>query len=42
VTKKDGDPRDLLRTVFKDGEVLVKQTVAEIRELANHPERVAV
>ncbi|HEY6967747.1 MAG TPA: nicotinate phosphoribosyltransferase [Candidatus Angelobacter sp.] len=42
VTKKDGDPRDLLRTVFKDGEVLVKQSAAEVRELANHPDRVAV
>ena len=42
VTKKDGDPRDLLRTVFKDGEILLKQSVAEIRELANNPERVAV
>ncbi|HKD14991.1 MAG TPA: nicotinate phosphoribosyltransferase [Candidatus Angelobacter sp.] len=42
VTNKHEDPRDLLRTVFKDGEVLVTQTVAEIRELAHHPERVAV
>jgi nicotinamide phosphoribosyltransferase len=29
-----GDPRDILRTVFKDGEVLVEQSVAEIRERA--------
>ena len=42
VTKQNGDPRDLLRTVFKDGEVLVKQSVAEVRELVNHPDRVAV
>ena len=42
VTNKYEDPRDLLRMVFKDGEVLVTQTVAEIRELAHHPERVAV
>jgi len=42
VANKYEDPRDLLRMVFKDGEVLVTQTVAEIRELAHHPERVAV
>jgi len=42
VNNKDGDPRDLLRTVFKDGEILVTQTVAEIRELANNPEQIAV
>src|SRR5215471_8424940 len=34
------DPQDVLRTVFKDGEILVKQSVAEIRELAHNPVRV--
>lgn len=42
VTRENGDPLDLLRTVFKDGEVLVKQTVAEIRELAHHPDRISL
>jgi nicotinamide phosphoribosyltransferase len=42
VTRKEGDPRDLLRPVFKDGEVLVTQTVAQIRELARNPDRVGV
>jgi len=42
VTNKHEDSRDLLRTVFKDGEILVKQKVSEIRELAHHPERVSV
>jgi len=42
VTKQNGDPRDLLRTVFKDGEVLLTQTVAEIRELAQNPDRISV
>ena len=42
VTKQNGDPRDLLRTVIKEGEVLVKQTLAEVRELVNQPDRVAV
>ena len=42
VTKQNGDPRDLLRTVFKGGDVLVKQSVAEVRELAGNPDRVAV
>lgn len=31
------DSQDLLRTVFKDGEVLVEQCVAEIRERARTP-----
>ncbi|HEY6248924.1 MAG TPA: nicotinate phosphoribosyltransferase [Candidatus Angelobacter sp.] len=42
VTRQNGDARDLLRTVFKDGEVLLTQTVDEIRELAHNPERVSV
>ena len=42
VTNKHEDSRDLLRTVFKDGEILVTQKVSEIRELAHHPERVSV
>ena len=42
VTKENGDPRDLLRTVFKDGQVLLKQTVGEIRELAHNPDRVSI
>ncbi|HEY6348922.1 MAG TPA: nicotinate phosphoribosyltransferase [Candidatus Angelobacter sp.] len=39
---RQGDPRDLLRLVFKDGEVLLTQSVAEIRELAQNPDRVSV
>jgi len=35
------DPEDRLRLVFRDGEVLVTQTVAQIRERANIQKRVA-
>ena len=42
VTRENGDPRDLLRTVFKDGEVVLTQTVGEIRELAHNPDRVSI
>src|SRR5215467_3288087 len=42
VNRDTPDPQDVLRTVFRDGEILVKQSVAEIRELAHSPMRVAV
>jgi nicotinamide phosphoribosyltransferase len=36
------DPEDRLRLVFRDGEVLATQTVAEIRERANTQEEVTL
>jgi nicotinamide phosphoribosyltransferase len=35
------DPQDVLRTVFKDGEILIEQSVAEIRERTHKQEPVS-
>ena len=35
------DPEDRLRTVFREGEILVTQTVAEVRDRANRQQRIS-
>jgi nicotinamide phosphoribosyltransferase len=35
VTRGNSDPQDVLKTIFKDGELLVTQSVAEIRKRAS-------
>jgi nicotinamide phosphoribosyltransferase len=36
VTREKPEPQDVLQTVFKDGELLVRQSVGEIRKKAGH------